>query len=90
MCKSAHRYQSNKTTTFIKHCTATYIYCIQRDVLPRAHVHIYFCVVADDSDQDDGNFNASQEISDINERINALQYFLKAAKAGNPDGIPGN
>jgi hypothetical protein len=29
-----------------------------------------------------GQFNATQEISDINERINALQYFLKAAKSG--------
>jgi hypothetical protein len=29
-----------------------------------------------------GQFDASQEISDINERINALQYFLKAAKTG--------
>ena len=35
---------------------------------------------------DGPNFNANQEITDINERINALQYFLKAAKAGS-DGL---
>eukprot|EP00462_Mataza_sp_D1_P008184 CAMPEP_0175164268 /NCGR_PEP_ID=MMETSP0087-20121206/26306_1 /TAXON_ID=136419 /ORGANISM="Unknown Unknown, Strain D1" /LENGTH=629 /DNA_ID=CAMNT_0016453255 /DNA_START=52 /DNA_END=1941 /DNA_ORIENTATION=- len=38
-----------------------------------------------DTDNSDGHFAASQEIADINERINALQYFLKAAKSANDD-----
>lgn len=37
---------------------------------------------SDDEVEDTDALNASREISDINDRINALQYFLRAAKAG--------
>ena len=47
-----------------------------------------FCFLDKDDDCDDGNemdsFNPTKEIESIDERLNALQTFLRAAKAGNP------